>query len=426
MQLDRRTGSENPVHRSRPLSLFRKEAVESRTDRLHGAVNLALPISWQMTGGFLFCSVILVATVLATTTYARVEMVRGQLMSDRGHAEVVIARSGVVTALHVAEGTRVQPRQPLLTLSGDETLADGSSTQARLLRSLDRQKAELTSQSDEVLAIAAAERSRIQEEAAGLRGELAFLDEQIGAQRQLVSTARQDIETAAAIGRAGFISRRDLQARQDLLLARGQQLAQLQQTRAGKAAALAQTQRRLAQVLATARSQSAQLRSTDSDIEQRITSTESSRGYTAVAPIAGTVTAVAVRAGDHVTGDRRVMAIVPSSSTLTAELQLPTATAGFVTVGQEVRVAIDAFPTQRFGSIEGRIAEVSTIPIPAAATGTGDPVYRVLVALDPASVRAFGTRARLRPGMTLAAKIVTRRESFLEALFGPLIALSGD
>lgn len=90
-----------------------------------------------------------------------------------------------------------------------------------------------------------------------------------------------------------------------------------------------------------------------------------------------------------------------------------------------MRLAIDAFPYQRFGSVAGKVLTVSTSTVSAQATnGAGRRVYPVTVALGRSSIRAFGRSQQLVPGMTLTARIVTERRSLFEWLFEPLYAVS--
>ena len=109
---------------------------------------------------------------------------------------------------------------------------------------------------------------------------------------------------------------------------------------------------------------------------------------------------------------------------LRAELAVPSAAIGFVKPGQRVRLSVDAFPYQRFGTVEGKVLTVATSSIGAAGpNGTTIPVYPVMVALDRAAVSAFGRDEPLVSGMTLSARIVTEKQSLLEWLFEPLFAV---
>jgi multidrug efflux pump subunit AcrA (membrane-fusion protein) len=152
---------------------------------------------------------------------------------------------------------------------------------------------------------------------------------------------------------------------------------------------------------------------------------EAAEGAVLTSPYDGNATAVTARPGQPADPRQPLMMIVPAGAVPRAELHVPTAAAGFLAVGQEVRLAVDAFPYQRFGVATGRIAEISTVAIPkASADGRTAPVYLVTAELDRPWVDAFGRRHALRPGMTLTARIVTERQTLLEWLFEPLFAVA--
>jgi membrane fusion protein len=117
------------------------------------------------------------------------------------------------------------------------------------------------------------------------------------------------------------------------------------------------------------------------------------------------------------------MLLVPQGATLRAELQLPSKAAGLVKKGQRVRLAIDAFPYNSFGTVGGKITEVSVAAYQSPDATSQSQSYLVVVALDRNYIEAFGERQPLLPGMTLTARIVTQELTLLQWLFEPLYAV---
>jgi len=118
------------------------------------------------------------------------------------------------------------------------------------------------------------------------------------------------------------------------------------------------------------------------------------------------------------------MTIVPTGAKLGAELAVPSSSIGFVKQGQHVRLAIDAFHYQRFGTVSGKIHTVSASAINTQGpNGSTIAVYPVTVALDASSIVAYGRSEPLVSGMTLSARIITEKQSLLEWLFEPLFAV---
>lgn len=404
--------------------LFRREVLEHRADRLHGEVSIAVPVSWQVIGYSLLASLGAALAFLAMASYSRVESVDGAIALDKGVASIVPSRSGVIAALPVREGQQVAAGSVLAEIRSEENLARGASAPERIRDSVAEQDRGLAMQSRLLLSAAQSEQSRLLAQIDGYGQELASLDEQISAQHRLITVAERDFEQVRGIADSGFISRRDLDAREAALLARRQQLAQLQQARAAKAAGLVEARRGIAQAGATAQAQAAAVGSSRAQLAQQLAQAESARGYVLTSPVAGRVTAVTARLGQAVSQEVPLLIVVPQDSVMRAELHVPTSASGFLAIGQEMRLAVHAFPYQRFGTVQARIVELSSVAVrKAGPDGSDTSYYLVTASLDRPWIMAFGRHQPLLPGMALSARIVTTKQTLLEWLFEPLLAV---
>ena len=406
-------------------SLFRKEALQHRADRLHGDVSLAVPVAWQMIGYLLIVALVAALLFFATATYSRVETVGGAITLDRGVAAIVPTRPGIVTEMLVRDGQAVREGDPLARIRSEEIMVGGGTTPERILQALGAQDRSLESQVGLVRSASQAEQAQLSAEISGLGQEIASLEAQIESQRRLVEVAENDFAATRQVADRGFVSRRDLDTRESALLCRRQQLAHLQQARSAKSADLMQARRMISQSAATAEAQAAGVLSSRAALAQQLAQTESAQGYVLTAPVSGLATAVTGRVGQPAALGQPLMVVMPAQAKPRAELQVPTQAAGFLQVGQQVRLAVDAFPYQSFGTVSARISEISStaVPRPSADGGTV-PVYLVTAELDAPFVTAFGRRQPLLPGMTLNARIVTEQQSLFEWLFEPLFAVS--
>lgn len=405
------------------MSLFRPEVIEARKDRLHGDISLAVPLSWQAVGYLLFAALASALVFLAAASYSRVETVGGAIVVDKGVSSVVATRAGVISELAVVEGQSVRQGQFLARVRAEEDLTGGSTAPQRVIDAIRSQDRHLGSQAGLMLDAAAAEQSRLAAGAAGIRQEISALDQQIADQNRLVALAEEEFHRARDIATKGFLSRRDLELREATLIARRQELGRLRQSHASKQASLAETARAIAQSGAAARAQAVAIQAERSELAQHMVQFDAAKGFAIVSPVAGKVTAVTARIGQPTAAGQQLMAIVPAGGRVRVELHVPTSAAGFIMRGQQVQVAIDAFPFQQFGTVPARITEISTAAIPKPAAGGATPIYLVTAELARPSIDAFGRKHPLQPGMTLTARIVTRRHSLLEWLFEPLFAV---
>ena len=173
------------------------------------------------------------------------------------------------------------------------------------------------------------------------------------------------------------------------------------------------------------------LRNELSTIEQRIAEINGRRAFVIRAPMAGRVTALQASVGKVAEPNQLQLEIVPSSSTLRAELFVPSRAIGFVREGQRVSIRYAAFPYENFGRYAGTIVEISkniltSSDSPSAPIELKQPAYRVTATLDRQDIDAYGKRMPLQAGMLLEADIVLDRRSLMKWVLDPLLSVRGQ
>ena len=384
--------------------------------RLYGDVSLAVPPVWQMLGYMLFAMVVAGVAFVAAMSYERVENVGGRIVLDRGIVPIVPTRAGVVLEIAVRNGQQVEAGTPLVRILAGESALQGGLVQDRVLEAIGTQEQGLSAQARSLEAGAAAEQSRVLAQIAGSEQELRSLDRQIEAQEKMLTTARADLKNVQEVARRGYISRRDVTQRENEVFAHEQRLASLEQARTAKNTALIDARRSLLQNSADARRRSAELSVTGAELAQRRINTQAAREYVITAPVRGTVTGITAHVGQTATGQASLLTMIPAGARPRVELHVPSRAAGFLEEGQQVHVAVDAFPYQQFGRMQARISEISEAAVEQAGEGASMPVYVVIADLQGPLRLAGGRRIALLPGMTLSAQIVTNRERLLHTL----------
>lgn len=152
---------------------------------------------------------------------------------------------------------------------------------------------------------------------------------------------------------------------------------------------------------------------------------EAHSGFQALrAPVTGTVGQLALHTeGGVVEAAKPIMTVVPSDGKLVAEVKLLNRDAGFVRVGQDVSVKIDAFPFSRYGTVSGHVLSISPDAVSDDKLG---PVYMIRVRLDRTQIRVGDRPTRLVPGMTATADIITGRRSYFSYLTSPVAEAGGS
>jgi membrane fusion protein len=410
-------------------SLFRPQAVTAAMGE-HSSVSLPVaPLSWHLLCGFILTCSAMVVFFLGTAEYARKETASGALAMAGGAVRVSPMRSGVVTVLMVRDGDRVTAGQPLFTIASWQGLEAGGTLDGAILASLAIQIDVLKEQ-------IAADPARTQNEIRRLESAIAAVAaerEALTAQRKLMVERIQVTEerrnTIARLAEQGHTTRAALQEQDEALLARRQSLAEIDRELAEAEKELGQTQLQREQLPVQQVERLSQLRINLADRERQKAEALGQRAQTMTAPIAGRVTALQVAPGQIVDPNKPLLTLLPDGASLLAELFLPSRAIGFIVPGQRVRLMVDAFPYQRFGTLGGSIATISQAVLsPNEVLGKvalTEPAYRITVRLDRQDIDAFGRSVPLQPDMTLKADIVLEGRSLVAWLFEPLISVRG-
>ena len=164
--------------------------------------------------------------------------------------------------------------------------------------------------------------------------------------------------------------------------------------------------------LREARERSDQLRAQTAKARQR------QELMTLRAPVSGTVQQLAVHTvGGVVTAAQPVMVIVPDEYRIQIDALILNKDIGFIELGQEAVVKIEAFPYTRYGYLNGKVSNISFDAIENETLGR---VYAARIALDRDYLVIEGRKVRLSAGMNVSAEIKTGKRRVLDYLLSPL------
>src|SRR3954451_8939689 len=406
--------------------LFRQEAIDfQRGQGDFGEITLLQPVSTKLLAWLLTAVVFAAIVFLCFAEFSRKQTVAGFLIPASGTMKVFPTREGVVSDLHVEEGQHVEAGDPLFTVATPEVAADGEDVNAVKLASMRQHKAMLEGQIAAEQRTALAEADRLtalvasgEADIGDIRGQIEIQEERIRIAESLVSGARELLTK-------GYMSAVESRRREDALLEQRQNLVVLRRQLSEKQNKLAETKHAL-EALPTETARKIQpLGDEIATIEQRRAEAKGQSSYVVRAPAAGQIAMLQVHKGKTVQPQQLQLEIVPENSALRAELLIPTRAAGFVQVGQEVRLLYDAFPYQNFGAYTGRLTELSnTVVTKTDAAGPiipEEPVYKAVAVLDRPDVDANGRKVMLHAGMLLHAKIILDRRSLARWILDPLL-----
>jgi membrane fusion protein len=261
------------------------------------------------------------------------------------------------------------------------------------------------------------------------RAEMAQLQTQADLQTQRLQIARQEVARGEELGARGTLPRAEVERRQSAALGAQQDLASLRRQIGAMERDISDIDARIAAILIEKETLNAEGKSAEAGLEQRMIDAEARRVQVIIAPVAGRVAALPLSIGQPVSVGGTVAVVIPEGARIEAELLAPSRGAGFIRPGQEVRLMLQAFPHQRFGTVKGEVKSISkTVLGPTEISIPGlsiqEPVFRVRVSLPRDDIQAYGEAIPLQPGMLLTADVVVDRRSLIQWLFDPLFAVA--
>lgn len=152
-------------------------------------------------------------------------------------------------------------------------------------------------------------------------------------------------------------------------------------------------------------------------------------------PVDGIITSLNIHTvGGVVSPGQLLMSVVPTGGTIALDAYLNNKDVGFVKVGQEVAVKLEAFPFTRYGLIEGKVLSISHDSIekqgekPAKIKESDleninqtTNNYYIKVELSRDYVDVDGQKVELLPGMVATAEVKTGVRRLIGYILSPLI-----
>lgn len=416
--------------------LFRSAALNAHKTQWLGDIVLIRPLSYSILAAAAAAMALAIILFLAWGSYTKRSTVVGQLLPDTGLVKVYVPQLGIVKEKHVREGQHVAKGEILYVLSSDRRTGTLGSIQAAISQEVESRRRSLEDEIDKTRRLQHEESSGLAAQVESTRAELAKLDNLIQDQRARVDLSKDTVARYQGLLDHDYISREQLQQKQEDLLDQRARLQSAERERISVARQLEQRSNDLAGLSLKHQNDLSQLDRGISSIDQELAESEAKRQICIAAPEAGTVTAVVADVGQAVDGSRPLVSIVPDGARLQAQLYAPSRAVGFIRSGEPVLLRYQAFPYEKFGHARGTVVSVAKTALPGnevtslgnVAGGQGqqsEPVYVITVGLAAQTIMAYGKPQPLQSGMLLEADVLQDRRRLYEWVLEPLYSLSG-
>lgn len=416
--------------------LFRLEAVEARRTQWLGPVLLLPHRSHTIFATLAFLAVAGLTALLLFGEYTRKAQLNGWLVPERGLVQVYAPQPGVISEIKIREGSQIRQGDPLFVVSAERQSTAIGGTEAEIARQLADRRNSLGIELVQQQQLLAQQRAGVARRLRAIRDEIAQFDNEIAVQSSRRDLAAGAVERMRGLAKQGFASQMQLQKEEENELDQRGRLRSMQRTRAERLREMASLQAEYDDLPFKARSQVSAIERNISELAQESAVSEARRTVVVPAPQSGTVTALTAVVGGNAGTTTPLLSIVPEGSKLEAHIYTPSRSIGFIKPGQQVLLRYQAFPYQKFGHQTGEVVSISNsalspndLPVQQAGltslVGTGEPVYRITVAIDRQQITAYGEPRALQPGMQLQSDILLERRKLYEWLLEPLYTLSG-
>ena len=410
--------------------LFRTEVVNRPTSNSHGNILLSpSPLYSLLTGMFV---VWLAAAIIYISVgqYPRKTSVQGWLEPKTGMFKLFShSQRGEVTAVHVENGAKVSKGDPLVTISYRDKDTNGSAntfvfeelkaTEARTMQSLMRLRELHT-----------LERMQLSSERSNAKSVLEELDTLVQLAQQQWSLANRRLNQQTRLKKAGFVSQQNIDDEDFRVLSLTHQLKLAEQEREKARLHLKSLSQKVSSFPQRHANELSDIENKLSDIRRRIIIQKNAEEKTIYASHGGVVSGLNVKVGYIVDGKRPLLTVLPQNAAMLARIVIPVSNAGFIDVGQSLRIRYDAFPYQKFGTHLGEVVSVSpTMMLPGELVDAPiliqEPSYVVTAQLNTNEISAYGKALTLKAGMTFSADVLLSQRTLIEWLLEPLYSIRG-
>ncbi len=146
------------------------------------------------------------------------------------------------------------------------------------------------------------------------------------------------------------------------------------------------------------------------------------------APLDGVILEIADRSvGSVLREGETLVTLVPDSAELYVEANVASRVVSYFKVGSSVRVKLEAYPFQKYGTLTGRLDVISADSVPLKQDSDhSDLVYRAQVPLTETTGHLVARGISLRPGLVATAEITTGKRSIASYILNPILRTADE
>ena len=324
--------------------LFRKQVIESSENSFTGDILLLPQVAHSLATGILIFWIVVAILAMSLVHTTKVETVSGWLEPSGGVVKVFPKDDfGIIDEVYVSNGQRVDAEQPLVRISGEKSLPNGTELQKELESNYNNLLKSLRNNKRRNENLYALKTSNLNRNLRSRENDSSKLKEQIDVSYERLRIMEERLNSFRNGVDDSFIAKADFLILKESVLKLKQDTISLEREREQVLNSIFNIKDQMTML-------PLELQSLNHDIDSKITDTKSiltelrgESGYLIKSPVAGIVSNLSDTTGVNVNMNSPLLTIESSSPDFLFKILVPLKSAGLIQPGQFVNIKYDAY-----------------------------------------------------------------------------------
>lgn len=326
------------------ISLFRQESLGHRKEfRLSGEVILVRPVSFSVYTILVFAFALVLVLVLFLGTDSSKAVTQGIVVPEAGIIKVYPGKPGIINSF-VDEGKRVKKSDVLFVISTERYMDNKEGYHGVLIKEISESIARLENKNVEETRLLEIKKNEIIQRIASTEKSIGVINEELKMHYIKAKLTKIELDRYIKARKDQLINEGLLADKKQAHIDSKIRLQQLLRQKENEGIQLSELQGEIKRLPSEVVKSLIDNQQTLSQLKQQLAEIEGDAHFSVVSPGAGRVASITFSAGDQVSSIKPLLSILTDDSKLEAKLYVPTRSAGFLDIDQDVLVHYEAFP----------------------------------------------------------------------------------
>lgn len=412
-------------------SLYRNQAIAYLTEEKFGRTIILPPRLHLLACLALLLIFVACLLLLLTQSFSHKTKVTGQIINPKQIVTINhIEPRGIVSDVLVRNGDRVEKGQALVRVKRTEALLQGEQLKLDLIEDAQSQITDINTRKQQ-LDIQDEQKLRLLTKQIEIAQQSYALGElnKLGVAKQITLLSSQ-IDSQQTLIEKNMLSQSQVVGAKQQLLEYQMRHRTLQQAQIQLQQSIANVTQQIEDLKISSHKRSQESTQAVSRLKLDIAHLKLNHEYTIKAPKAGLISSLQVQEGSDLSKLKTLLKLVGDAQAFTAKVYIPADAIGLIKTQQDVVLRLDAFPYQQFGTIKGKLVQISDSILMPGESSTipyqdSVPIFEGIIALNQQYIDVKGKPVSFMHGMSFEASITLSDRTLIEWILAPIYRLKG-